>query len=186
MRTSLATRSRSRLLAPLAFCVALVACHTPKQQHPGGPESDGSSASLIAVPQTSARPTATGHAERNAHSDSAGPEMAADLTPAGVSPATVVTLTPTDAATGVERGTNIDADFGSALVRTSALAAFSVTVRGNSVPGQTTYDATNNKVTFNPTALLPAGSKVKVRLAAIARVDGGMTTEQNWEFTTKN
>ncbi len=101
---------------------------------------------------------------------------------------TVTANTPADGATGVPLAVSPTATFSRAMT-VGSLTAASATVTpqgGSAVPATVTYDATNRRVTIDPTADLAAGTDYTVRISTAATATDGapLASAFTWSFTT--
>ena len=122
-----------------------------------------------------------------------------DSTPASrtwsidITPPTVTSTVPADAATDVAIGTTVRATFGEAMAAASitgtTFTLVDITNGGSSVAASVTYDGTTHVATLTPTALLAAGhaftATVKGGSTGVTdAVGNAMTADDTWSFTT--
>jgi hypothetical protein len=105
-------------------------------------------------------------------------------------PPTVTTTTPVADATGVSRTANLSVGFSQAVTGVSAASVvLTNTDTGAVLPALLTMNATNNRVTINPSATLPANTEFRVDLIGSptrirAATGGTPLVSRSLNFTT--
>ncbi len=65
-------------------------------------------------------------------------------------------------------------------------ASLTVSVGGNPVVGATSLSSDGTRLTFDPSATLPAGATVSVQLSGVVSTDGAALPSRSWSFTTSS
>ena len=89
---------------------------------------------------------------------------------------------PAPGAVGVARGTSIDLQFSAPLA-----AGYSVRLSAGAtdLAGTTTQSSDGTRVTFRPSALLPADTLLTVRVTNVTSAEGAVMADQSWTFRTR-
>jgi uncharacterized protein YkwD len=90
----------------------------------------------------------------------------------------VVRFRPTHDASNVERGAVLSVRFTESMDRRSTRRAFVVTANGQPVAGTVTFAEKNTVLVFRPTAALPYGAVVEMRVNGTARSAAGAALEE--------
>ncbi|HEX8939620.1 MAG TPA: Ig-like domain-containing protein [Candidatus Limnocylindrales bacterium] len=108
------------------------------------------------------------------------------LTVRTVAAPTIVRFRPVAGTTGVARDALVSVRFSRAMDEASTAAAFSLTAGSAKVAGSVSWAENDTVLVFDPTALLPYGTKVTAQVATSARsADGaGLATAGSVNFTT--
>jgi hypothetical protein len=111
------------------------------------------------------------------------------ITPPDATPPSVVSTSPANAATGVDRAAKISATFSESLDATTAVAA-NITVRSNGVdvPGTVAYVSAAKTIEFTPTGALPNGAGITVTLGTGIKDVAGHPIQSpvTFSFTTRD
>ena len=111
------------------------------------------------------------------------------VTPPDATPPSVVSTSPANAATGVDRATKISATFSESLDPATAIAA-NITVRssGADIPGTVAYVSATKSIEFTPTGALPNGAAVTVTLGTGIKdlVGHPLASAVTFSFTTRD
>jgi hypothetical protein len=96
-------------------------------------------------------------------------------------PITVVSLSPSNGATGVDPATAIRATLSTAVANGYQLSA---NIQGTPVAGTTTLSADRTVISFIPSSPLPTSATVDVSLSNVTSTTGSALPTQSWSFTT--
>lgn len=159
MRNFLADSARSLVLGlPAAGVLALGGCGflPPNEIDPMPPEDD-TQPEEVPVTTTAGNP----------------PDMIKTTFSAAVALPSVVSIVPSENATSVSTGTNIQASYDGSMPPDAADIDVFVASSGARITGSTTYDPNTNTIVFDPHAALPANTKFRVDAPS-----------HSWFFTT--
>lgn len=89
---------------------------------------------------------------------------------------------PAPGAVGVARGTTVDLGFSAPLA-----TGYTVRLKNGSadLPGTTTLSSDGTRITFRPSALLPADTLLTVSVSNVSSVEGAVMADQSWTFRTR-
>ncbi|HUQ48067.1 MAG TPA: Ig-like domain-containing protein [Gemmatimonadaceae bacterium] len=106
-----------------------------------------------------------------------------------VTPPALVSTSPSNGATAVDRATKVVATFTEALDATTAIAAnFSVNAGGTVTPGTVTYLPATNAIEFTPTTAFPSGAAISVSISTGIKDAAGnaMASSATFSFTARD
>ncbi|MCW2820185.1 MAG: hypothetical protein JWR42_2972, partial [Marmoricola sp.] len=95
----------------------------------------------------------------------------------------VVAQDPPAGATDVPRRTSVRVWFDNPI---ASGATLTVSIAGSPIPGSTSLSSDGTRLTFDPSATLPAGATVSVQLSGVVSTDGASLTTRSWSFTTSS
>ncbi len=95
----------------------------------------------------------------------------------------VVAQDPPSGATDVPRRTSVRVWFDNPIASGATLV---VSVGGTPVGGSTSLSSDGTRLTFDPSATLPAGATVSVQLSGVVSTDGATLPARSWSFTTSS
>jgi hypothetical protein len=99
----------------------------------------------------------------------------------------VTSQDPAPGALGVARGTSVNVGFSEQIQSGYSMQLAQVTSSGSTpVSGTVTLAASGDRLTFKPSAQLPADSDIKVTLSGVTSTDGAALPTQTWTFHTRS
>jgi methionine-rich copper-binding protein CopC len=99
-------------------------------------------------------------------------------------PPTITSRTPASNASNVATNTSVSATFSEPVQASTTTSSITVTGGGGTVAGSTSYNATNQTVTFTPGAALAPGTTYTVDVRGVQDTAGNTMSPASWTFTT--